>query len=95
MKQFDGAPIFRNLRICITGDFTHGTHEDIRSIFSSYSGKVVNDVKDANVVVVGGTQTHINGPILKYAQNKGITIFDEYSFFDKYEIDKDLQTNLQ
>lgn len=94
-KQFNGAPIFRNLRICITGDFTHGTSEDIKSIFASYSGKIVDKVEDANVVVVGGTQTNINGKIMKYAQNKGITIFDEYSFFAKYDIDSDLKSNLQ
>ena len=90
-RRFDGAPIFRNLKICITGDFTHGSNEDIRSIFTSYSGTMVDKVEDSNVVVVGGTQTNINGYVIKYAQNKGITIFDEYSFFSKYDIDSDLQ----
>ena len=89
-KKFEGAPIFRNLRICITGDFIHGSNLDIKNIFTSYSGTVVNDVKDANVLVVGGTQTNINGTVIKTAREKGITIFDEYSFFDRYDIDSDL-----
>lgn len=89
IKKFDVDPLFRNLKICITGDFTHGSDLDIKNIFTSYAGEIVDATK-ANVVVVGGTQTNIDGRIIKTARDKGITIIDEYSFFDRYGIDDDL-----
>ena len=89
-KKFKGDPIFHNLKIFITGDFNHGSNLDIKNIFSSYSGTVVDDVKDSNVVVIGGSQTNIDGGAIQYARLKGITIIDEYSFFTHYEIDEDL-----
>lgn len=89
IQKFDVDPLFRNLKICITGDFTHGSDLDIKNIFTSYAGEIV-DVNKSNVVVVGGTQTNIDGQIIKTARDRGITIIDEYSFFDRYRIDDDL-----
>lgn len=88
--KFKGDPIFRNLKIFITGDFNHGSDLDIKNIFSSYSGTVVNNINDANVVVIGGSQTNIDGGAIKFAREKGITMIDEYSFFNHYGIDEDL-----
>lgn len=94
-RQFNGAPVLRNVKAFITGDFLHGTSQDIRSIISSYSGSYVNQVADCNVVIVGGTQMNIDGRAIKYARDKGLTILDENTFFSRYSIDEDLDSYLK
>ena len=95
-KKFDGAPIFRNKTIYLTGDFIHGPISDIVSILSSYSAKVILNFDDVvDCVLVGGLHENINGEAVQRARSLGISIFEEEDFFMKYEIDEDMKTNLQ
>lgn len=94
-KKFDGPPIFRGKKIMITGDFLHGSTEEITAIFSSYSA-IVTATFDESVdcIVVGDTQANVNGHSVQYALKHNIPVFTEHSFFAKYEIDQDLANNL-
>lgn len=94
-KKFDGAPIFRGRTILITGDFKHGSTDDIIGILQSYSAKVVTSF-DASVqcLVVGASQENVNGVYIRKCRLKGIPVFDEYSFFKEYDIDADLNKNV-
>lgn len=94
-KKFDGAPIFRNKRILITGKFVNGSKDDIISILSSYSAEVVTTIDDSiDCVVTGGTSEDINGTYVIYARQNNIPVIDEIEFFHTYEIDKDMESNL-
>lgn len=95
IKQFDGASLFRNKTIYITGKFLHGTHSDIRAIIQSYDAKVVDaiqlsEISDIHCVVVGGLNEYTNGEIVNLAKENNITVFTESDFFRKYGIDDDL-----
>lgn len=94
-QKFDGAPIFRGKTIMITGDFQHGSHSDIESILKSYSANIVNQFSEnIDCVVTGSTLENIDGIAVRNARNLGIPVYDEVSFFNTYEIDKDLSENL-
>lgn len=94
-KKFDGAPIFRGKSILLTGDFKHGSHSDIESILKSYSATVVTEFSEnVHCVITGSTMENINGTYIRNARNLGIPVYDEMSFFNAYEIDKDLSENL-
>lgn len=94
-KKFNGSPIFRNKRIMITGDFRHGSHEDIKSILKSYSATVVEKFDiDIDCVIIGSTLDGINSVELKKAKLVNTPIFEEDDFFNQYEIDKDMSENL-
>ena len=96
-KKFDGAPIFRNVRIAVTGLFKRGTYETIASILESYSGTVVPAIEDdlPNFLVVGGLNTNIDGAMIQKARKFQIPMYGEDEFFARYEIDNDLaQANL-
>lgn len=94
-KRFKGYPIFRNKTIMITGDFNHGSQDDIVSILKSYSAEVVNKF-DENVdcVIIGSTLSNMNSIELNKAKISGIPVFEENEFFHTYEIDNDIQENL-
>lgn len=93
--MFDGAPIFRNKLICITGDFLHGSHEVITRILKSYAATVTETYQEGvSCVVVGDTCENVNGQYIKKAKKDNIPIFEECRFFAKYEIDDDLRENL-
>lgn len=93
--KFQGSPIFRNKRILITGQFTHGSHDDIKSILKSYSAEVVERFdSDIDCAIVGSTLEDVNSIELNKVKLLGLPIFDESEFFSKYEIDKDLNENL-
>ena len=94
-QKFDGAPIFRGKTIMITGDFQHGSHSDIESILKSYSANVVTQFSEnVHCVLTGSTLENIDGVSVRNAHNLGIPVYDEISFFNTYEIDKDLSENL-
>lgn len=94
-KKFEGAPIFRNKRILITGKFVNGGTDDIVAILSSYSADVVTKFDDdVDCVVTGSTAEDINGNYIRQARTRRIPIYDEITFFKTYEIDKDLVQNL-
>jgi NAD-dependent DNA ligase len=89
---FDGAPIFRNKTIYITGTFKHGSLADIRSILESYSATVVTEFDQyIQCVLVGDIKDGIEGQAILTARELHLPIFNESEFFAKYEIDEDLE----
>lgn len=93
-KRFEGAPIFRDKSIYVTGAFHHGNFEDIKAIFSSYSATVYDKFNTAvDCVVVGSLHDGVDGKSIQKAKQFGIPIFEENDFFAKYEIDRDLAVN--
>lgn len=95
-KRFEGAPIFRGKKICVTGEFLHGSLQEIISILMSYDASVSSAFVDsAHCVIVGGTHTNIDGGMIQAARQTGIPVFEETEFFREYEIDADLNANLQ
>ncbi len=94
-KKFEGAPIFRGKKILITGNFLHGSTSDIIAILKSYSAEVYTEWVDGiQCVITGGTMEEMNGSAIRKARDIRIPIYDEVSFFNLYEIDKDLKENL-
>lgn len=94
-KKFEGAPIFRNKTIYITGEFIRGSHVEISAILQSYAASVTTQFSDTvNCVLVGGVQNGVNGQALNTAKASGIPIMQEESFFQQYDIDADLRDNL-
>lgn len=96
-KKFEGAPIFRDRNILITGSFLHGDSIEISSILQSYDAKVLltlNEVDSSVSCVLVGALGNQDGGIIQYAHQNNIPIFNEMEFFSKYEIDEDIQSNL-
>lgn len=94
-KKFDGAPIFRNKTICLTGSFIRGSMAEIASIMHSYSAKVVFQFTNTvDCVLVGGTMENIDGKIMRDAKALNKVVMSEDAFFKKYEIDSDINANL-
>ena len=90
-KFFDGAPIFRNKLIYITGDFIHGTTAEISAILQSYSARVTTVYDNlVDCVLIGGTNENVSGKSVVAAKNMGIPIMMEQDFFEQYDIDTDL-----
>jgi NAD-dependent DNA ligase len=89
---FDGAPIFRNKTIYITGTFKHGSLADIQAILESYSATVVTEFDQyIQCVLVGDIKDGIEGQAILAARELNLPIFNESEFFAKYEIDEDLE----
>ena len=100
VRMFDGAPIFRNKTICITGNFLRGYAQDIEDILRSYSANVITSdtftcIDDIDCVVTGDTLENIDGKIIYAARQSNRPIFTESDFFKMYEIDEDISANLQ
>lgn len=94
-KKFNGAPIFRNKTIMITGSFAHGGLEEISSILSSYSATVVRSYdKNVDCVLVGDLNENTNGYAVRSAQKDRVPIMQESEFFQEYDIDSDIVENL-
>ncbi len=90
-KRFEGAPIFRNKSIYVTGSFMHGSFEDIKAILTSYSALVYDKFNTAvDCVIIGGLHENIDSKSIQKARQMNIPIFEETEFFSKYEIDNDL-----
>ena len=95
IMSFDGAPIFRNKTIYITGTFKHGSHAEIQAILESYSAVVVTDFDNyVQCVLVGDIKEDIEGQAILTARELHLPIFNESEFFAKYEIDADLEKYL-
>ena len=93
-RKFNGAPIFRDKLICITGDFIHGSISDILAILSSYSANVTTVYQSTvDCVLVGGKQENVNGKFIASAHAENIPVMDESEFFAAYDIDTDLKNN--
>lgn len=94
-KKFDGAPIFRNKTICLTGTFIRGSMSEIAAILHSYSAKVVFQFTNiVDCVLVGGTNENIDGKMVRDAKALNKAVMSEDVFFKKYEIDSDISSNL-
>lgn len=94
-KKFDGAPIFRDKTVAITGKFRHGSLDEVSAIIRSYSADVVTTLTDkVQAVVVGSLHEDINGGIVSQARDRNIPVFEEDDFFLHYGIDEDLQMYL-
>ena len=92
IMSFDGAPIFRNKTIYITGVFKHGTTPEIIAILESYSATVVTEFDNfVQCVLVGDIKENIEGQAILAARELGLPMFNESEFFAKYEIDEDLE----
>lgn len=95
-KRFEGAPIFRGKKICVTGQFIHGDLQDIIAILKSYDAEVTTIFTDTvHCVLVGDTHANIDGSLIHAARQTNIPVFEESDFFAQYEIDADLNANLQ
>lgn len=95
-KRFEGAPIFRGKKICVTGEFLHGSLTEIISILKSYDAEVTTVFSDSiHCVIIGAKHSDIDGGIVQAARQIGAPVFEESEFFAKYEIDADLNENLQ
>lgn len=95
IMNFDGAPIFRNKTIYITGTFRHGSLAEIQAILESYSAVVVTDFDNyVQCVLVGDIKDGIEGQAILTARELHLPIFSESEFFAKYEIDSDLEKYL-
>ena len=98
-RKFEGAPIFRNKTICITGRFRNGGINEIKSILESYEATVVTTANFASInkmscILVGDLRQEDN-EIIQLAQSYNIPIYSEIDFFRSYEIDKDLKDSKQ
>lgn len=92
VMSFDGAAIFRNKTIYITGVFRHGSTADIKAILESYSATVVTDFDEyIQCVLVGDIKDGIDGQAILAARDLKLPIFNESEFFAKYSIDEDLE----
>lgn len=92
IMSFDGAPIFRNKTIFITGTFRHGTLAEIQAILESYAATVVTDFDEyIQCVVVGDIKENIEGQAILAARELKLPIFNESEFFARYDIDADLE----
>lgn len=88
--KFDGPQIFRGRTICITGEFTHGTHSEVSAILRSYGAAVVTNTVNADCILVGDIPENVRGDIIRVARNNNVPIYTESSFFGAYKIDEDL-----
>lgn len=94
-KKFEGAPIFRDKLILLTGSFIHGSLDEIANILHSYSAETTTQMSDnVNCVVIGDGQENINGHAVIEARKKRVPVMSESEFFMQYDIDTDLAENL-
>lgn len=90
-KKFEGAPIFRDKTICLTGQFRHGTIEDVIAILQSYSARVVTAFDNTVNCVVLGHFENEDKAITDLATSYNVPIYGEDDFFKSYEIDLDIR----
>lgn len=91
--KFQGAPIFRNKRICLTGTFRHGAMSEVAAILRSYDAEILSSVNGADCLIVGDANEGTRGDWIRAAKSLNIPIFTEDAFFRTYEIDDDLAVN--
>lgn len=94
-KLFDGAPIFRNVTILVTGQFRHGEISRVCAILKSYEAKVVTEWCDnVSLVLIGDIKQNISGSALMLAKKMNIPVYEELDFFNRFDIDDDISKNL-
>ena len=93
--EFNGAPIFRNKNIVITGKFVHGNYDFISSILRGYGGSVQDTVDSTtDCIIVGDMLENISGHTIKEGHKYDVPIMSESEFFNRYEIESDIAENL-
>lgn len=94
-KKFEGAPIFRDKTIMLTGNFIHGSLDEVSSIFKSYAAATTLELSDSvDCVVIGDTQENIDGHAIIEARKRRVPIMTESEFFKQYDIEADMAENL-
>lgn len=94
-KLFDGNPVFKDCTVCVTGDFVHGSSDDMKRLLSSFDANVVDSLNpDVNMVVTGDTMTGIDGSIIRTARANKIPVYSETQFFALFELDEMTPQNL-
>lgn len=98
-RKYEGDPIFRGKTLYITGEFNHGSIDDVKTILSSYACNVIAspDTFDESLidgVLVGDVKEGVNGIALRKAKKHHIPVMEESWFFAHYEIDNDLKSKL-
>lgn len=94
-KLFDGAPLFHNKVVAITGDFIHGPKGYICDIIRSYQGEaVIDEGTGIDILVIGGQLSNIDGETVRLARLNRVPIYEEPEFFAHFDIDTDLRMNL-
>lgn len=93
--RFNGAPIFRDKTIMLTGTFSHGSVSEVSGILESYSANVTIEFnKDIHCLLVGDIQENVNGHAVIEARRNSIPVMQESQFFLQYDIDADMAENL-
>lgn len=93
--SFDGPPIFRNMKLCLTGRFKRGSFEDMINFLQSYSASVSTEyVPGTSYVLLGSLHDSIDGTIVGRAKADGVPVVDEDLWFEQFDLDSDLK-NLQ
>ena len=91
VRRFEGAPIFRNRKFLLTGTFSHGTLDDVKSILRSYSAAILDDFSDEiSAVIVGDILEDVRGEWIQEARYRGIPVITESKLFRDHKIDEDL-----
>lgn len=94
-RKFNGLPMLRAEKICLTGRFSHGTAAEVAMILRSYSAEVRYTFEgDTTCVIVGDKQEETDARIIKSAKELGVPVITESAFFKKFDIDSDLHEDL-
>ena len=94
-KFYDAPPIFKNIKICITGDFNNGSFSDIRGILGSYGAEVYKNLEeDVKYLIYGGRMSNINNNLVRQARSVGVVVLSEDEFFNHFDINSDIADNL-
>ena len=89
-KKFNGDMILRNKEICLTGEFKHGSYDEMFSILKSYAGSPTVGLSAHTSSVLVGHFGNVDPYIIEQARSRKLPIFRELDFFSAYQIDADL-----
>lgn len=94
-QSFDGAPIFRNMSICLTGRFSHGDTQSVADFLQSYAASCTTTYTNVTThVIYGDLQDGINGAAIREAKLRGVPVVSESQWFSHYDLESDWE-NLQ
>lgn len=95
-RKFEGDPIFRGRVLYLTGEFNHGSKEEIINILTSYACTVTSVFSPDTVhgILVGDVKDNVDGIAIRSARKHNIPIMDECKFFEHYGINEDMKSKL-
>ena len=82
MKTQGVTPVFKNMKICVTGTLQSMKRADAQSIINQLQGEAVSGVTKTTNVLVVGDKTDSKSKVAKAQQNQ-IQIWDEDQFLEK------------